>query len=746
MYNLRIVTKQNKLVLRQIKNALNIQARAKRGLKGEKGDPGEPATNLVTSVNGKQGDVVLDASDVGADIAGSAAQALSDANDYTDTQIDNVNLDLSNKVSKSGDTMSGKLTIDAPTIGKQLEIVSSNAGGLNNYDSTGRIQLHSYQRAQVNNSGNTNIQQAHYGEVLRIDLEHQQAKGVIAIRENYLGAPEGPRTVAWMVAHGEANDSTPQNPVWHNHFSIELPDENGALQTSLEFPFAPFNQPNGFGMPTADRYVRSVVPLLAASDLVVEQDNATNKNIFFSSKRYKDNTGRRFGIQLDNTAESGTNSGSNFRINRYNDSGTFVDSVMYIRRSDKQVGINTVSPTSQFDVNGNIRTTSMSMGNAAPQGGAALYIERNISGVGFLFRNTAAAGHVAANLVSQSQTAGSRAFQVGLQSDSINRYSLEASGLMEWGAGGNTGRDTNLYRSGANELKTDDKFIAALGVDSGGQAGTNFADPTSAQDAATKNYVDTAVSGVPIGNYVLKSGDTMTGTLTGQSLEPSANLTYNLGTTNYYSAARISRVNLNATAYIDGATAGRLDITGTMVASASINAGASITSAANMTVAIVRNNNFSDGVTVSKRGTTGDATAALTSGSEVGYHQFYGWDGTQQKRLAYVIVYADGNTTPTTGGGTYSIVLRNPSTNAENTLLRLNGSGTMSYFDGLNVNIGTGTGTKIGTATTQKLSFWNATPVVQPTAIADANGTLGDINTKLNAALAALRSVGLIAT
>ncbi|WP_221889577.1 hypothetical protein, partial [Streptomyces sp. WAC02707] len=41
----------------------------------QKGDPGDPATNLVTSVNGEQGVVVLGADDVGADPAGSAASA-----------------------------------------------------------------------------------------------------------------------------------------------------------------------------------------------------------------------------------------------------------------------------------------------------------------------------------------------------------------------------------------------------------------------------------------------------------------------------------------------------------------------------------------------------------------------------------------------------------------------------------------------------------------------------------------------
>lgn len=47
-------------------------------------------------------------------------------------------------------------------------------------------------------------------------------------------------------------------------------------------------------------------------------------------------------------------------------------------------------------------------------------------------------------------------------------------------------------------------------------------------------------------------------------------------------------------------------------------------------------------------------------------------------------------------------------------------SGTKTVFDGANFALGTTTGTKIGTAVTQKLGFWNAAPVVQPAAAGQA--------------------------
>jgi len=55
------------------------------------------------------------------------------------------------------------------------------------------------------------------------------------------------------------------------------------------------------------------------------------------------------------------------------------------------------------------------------------------------------------------------------------------------------------------------------------------------------------------------------------------------------------------------------------------------------------------------------------------------------------------------------------------------------------------TGTKIGTAATQKLGFWNATPVAQPAAVADATDA-GTTQTQLTALLARLRAAGIIAS
>ena len=52
---------------------------------------------------------------------------------------------------------------------------------------------------------------------------------------------------------------------------------------------------------------------------------------------------------------------------------------------------------------------------------------------------------------------GDTMFICGVTGDAVNRFEIEANGTMEWG-GGTSARDTNLYRSSANNLSTDDNL------------------------------------------------------------------------------------------------------------------------------------------------------------------------------------------------------------------------------------------------------------------------------------------------
>lgn len=147
---MRIVLKGNgrRIVLRQ------TGARGQTGPQGPQGIPGQDGVGLptggtsgqvpvkqsstdfdiawetppaapVTSVNGQTGVVVLDAGDVGADPSGSAAQALSDANDYTDTQLSSLTTD--NVTEASNLYFTNARAITALT-GQNISIFNNDAG------------------------------------------------------------------------------------------------------------------------------------------------------------------------------------------------------------------------------------------------------------------------------------------------------------------------------------------------------------------------------------------------------------------------------------------------------------------------------------------------------------------------------------------------------------------------------------------------------------------------------------------
>lgn len=80
----------------------------------------------------------------------------------------------------------------------------------------------------------------------------------------------------------------------------------------------------------------------------------------------------------------------------------------------------------------------------------------------------------------------------------------------------------------------------------------------------------------------------------------------------------------------------------------------------------------------------------------------------------------------------------------------------LALTNAINIILGTGAGTKIGTATSQKLSFWNVAPIVQPTTavaaatfVANAGTAVNDASTfdgyTLKQVVKALRNEGLLA-
>lgn len=82
-------------------------------------------------------------------------------------------------------------------------------------------------------------------------------------------------------------------------------------------------------------------------------------NIQYKFLSLRTNNLTRWDIGSDDTAESGANVGSDFFIHRFSDTGTFIDRVMSITRSNGYVGIGTNTPVNKLQVVG-------SFGRGAP--------------------------------------------------------------------------------------------------------------------------------------------------------------------------------------------------------------------------------------------------------------------------------------------------------------------------------------------------------------------------------------------
>jgi hypothetical protein len=84
---------------------------------------------------------------------------------------------------------------------------------------------------------------------------------------------------------------------------------------------------------------------------------------------------QRFGLYVNNTAESGSNAGSDFAIRAYSDAGTLLNTPVFIKRSTGNVGIGTSSPTYRLDVSGTGRfsDTITYNGNLTPLSTSSAY-------------------------------------------------------------------------------------------------------------------------------------------------------------------------------------------------------------------------------------------------------------------------------------------------------------------------------------------------------------------------------------
>jgi hypothetical protein len=196
-------------------------------------------------------------------------------------------------------------------------------------------------------------------------------------------------------------------------------------------------------------------------------------------------------------------------------------------------------------------------------------------------------------------------------------------------------------------------------------------------------------------------------------------------------------------------TSGRLLVgTSTSVSVATLEANQQIFGSAPQ-LSIIRGSNNASGATLAlakSRNTAIGSRTIVSDGDTMGSIRFCGDDGVNLDAIgAQIAGQVDGS--PGAGDLPSRLVFSTTADGAASPTerLRITSAGVLQVADAGNITVGTTTGTKIGTATTEKLGFYNATPVVQPTAVADATTAI-DVITQLNALLAKLRTLGIIAT
>lgn len=396
------------------------------------------------------------------------------------SQVTGLADDLAAKLPLAGGTLTGPLTVNAndgevpppygPTsaLNTGINIVSSYQGGDDDgtgTDSTGRLNLYSFQR------GNSKS----LGETIRHFLMRKDAKAMEAwyfpdegYNENR--EPVGDwKPVVWAGAHWEANNHASN----HKHWSVETPDPTGAIQTRFEVRW---------GDPTVDDAIAGLDKTIVATnlaDLVVRCSNGqelrlsapagTQKSLMFSNDSEGGSSHRRWLLRATSTAESGANAGSDLQIVRYADDGTLIDQPIIITRSSGLVTIGGTSGTA---------------------GGVAV---NRASGTAVLVTHTGSSG-ILLSLVT-ADTA-SRLLEAGVSGDTNKRFVIFGDGQVEWGPGGSSGRDTNLYRNAADQLKTDDSLIVATRLTAGqGTAGTDIITGHSAAGTNSAGFFRAAADG-----------------------------------------------------------------------------------------------------------------------------------------------------------------------------------------------------------------------------------------------------------
>jgi hypothetical protein len=175
----------------------------------------------------------------------------------------------------------------------------------------------------------------------------------------------------------------------------------------------------------------------ATTRMVIDGAAAQNKVI-----TYRTNGVQRFGLYTDNTAESGSNVGSDFKIRAYSDAGSLLTTPLFIKRSTGNIGINTTAPTAKLEIIGS-GVTSATSSLLVKNSGSTVIVRSYDSGGFATGLNALAAG---ANSFATGENANASGIKAAAFAESI------ASGNNSFAFSGGTasGIQSFAFGNGAN--------------------------------------------------------------------------------------------------------------------------------------------------------------------------------------------------------------------------------------------------------------------------------------------------------
>lgn len=126
--------------------------------------------------------------------------------------------------------------------------------------------------------------------------------------------------------------------------------------------------------------------------------------------------------------------------------------------------------TTQSPANNSTKVATTAYADAAAAAGFSAASDQTITGT-WSFSGHPVTGRSGGYFVVVGAAANSIGLNLQVSGDNNARTLVDATGTILWG-GGTFGGDTNLYRSGVSQLKTDNTFIAVDGVATKTKAGT----------------------------------------------------------------------------------------------------------------------------------------------------------------------------------------------------------------------------------------------------------------------------------